>query len=99
LEQGIRERPIILDKPAGKRGKMTKTDAYNLLGRLQKHEASASLFAKNTLMPCANNRGDRDLIMNKVKQTVSGCFRSEINAYVFCNITRYLQTMAYKGRP
>jgi len=97
LEQGIREMPVILDKPAGKRGKMAKSDAHNLLERLQKHEASVLLFAKNALVPFTNNRGERDLRMSKVKQKVSGCFRSEIYAHAYCRITSYLQTMAYKG--
>ena len=97
LAQGVLEVPIILDKPAGKRGKMAKSDAHNLLERLQKHQASVLLFAKDPLVPFTNNRGERDLRMSKVKQKVSGCFRSEIYAHAFCRITSYLQTMAYKG--
>jgi len=97
LAQGIREMPNILDKPAGKRGKMAKSDAHNLLERFQKHEASVLRFAKNALVPFTNNRGERDLRMSKVKQKVSGCFRSEIYAHAYCRITSYLQTMAYKG--
>ena len=89
--------PAILDKPAGKRGKMDKSDAHNLLERLQKHEASVLLFAMNALVPFTNNRGERDLRMSKVKQKVSGCFRSEIYSHAYCCITSYLQTMAYKG--
>ena len=97
LEQGALEMPAIPDKPAGKRGKIAKSDAHNLLERLQKHEASVLLFAKDPLVPFTNNRGERDLRMSKVKQKVSGCFRSEIYAHAFCRITSYLQTMAYKG--
>jgi transposase len=92
LTQGVREIPSIPDKPEGKRGKISK-----LLERLQKHETSVLLFAKDPLVPFTNNRGERDLRMSKVKQKVSGCFRSEIYAHTFCRITSYLQTMAYKG--
>ena len=97
LAQGTREMPAIPDKPEGKRGKIAKSDAHNLLERLQKHETSVLLFAKDPLVPFTNNRGERDLRMSKVKQKVSGCFRSEIYAHAFCRITSYLQTMAYKG--
>ena len=97
LAQGALEMPAIPDKPEGKRGKIAKSDAHNLLERLQKHEASVLLFSKDPLVPFTNNRGERDLRMSKVKQKVSGCFRSEIYAHAFCRITSYLQTMAYKG--
>jgi hypothetical protein len=97
LQQGERQMPAIPSKPYGKRGKIAKSDAHNLLERLQKHEQSVLLFAKDPQVPFTNNRGERDLRMSKVKQKVSGCFRSEVYAQAYCRITSYLQTMAYKG--
>ena len=97
LELGVLEMPAIPDKPAGKRGKIAKSDAHNLLERLQKYEDSVLLFAKDPLVPFTNNRGERDLRISKVKQKVSGCFRSVEYAHAYCRITSYLQTMAYKG--
>jgi hypothetical protein len=97
LEQGALEMPAIPDKPVGKRGRIAKSDAHNLLERLQKYEAPVLLFAKDPLVPFTNNRGERDLRMSKVKQKVSGCFRSVEYAHAYCRITSYLQTMAYKG--
>jgi len=35
--------------------------------------------------------------MSKVKQKVSGCFRTEELAKAYCRISGYLQTMSYKG--
>jgi len=35
--------------------------------------------------------------MSKVKQKVSGCFRTEHNAKAYCRISSYLQTMGNKG--
>jgi transposase len=89
--------PAIPNKPEGKRGKIAKSDAHNLLERLQKYEGAVLLFTKNSLVPFTNNRGERDLRMSKVKQKVSGCFRSKSFAKAYCRITSYLQTMAYKG--
>jgi len=37
--------------------------------------------------------------MAKVKQKVSGCFRTERYAKAYCRISSYLQTMANKGNP
>ena len=35
--------------------------------------------------------------MSKVKQKVSGCFRTAKFAEAYCRISSYLQTMAYQG--
>ena len=42
-------------------------------------------------------RAERDLRMSKVKQKVSGCFRTRQYAEAYCRISSYLQTMAYRG--
>ncbi|GJL76838.1 IS66 family transposase [Nitrosomonas sp.] len=97
LARGEKEMPVILPKAAGKRGKMAKSDAHNLLDRLRKYEAAVLLFAKNPHVAFTNNRSERDLRMAKVKQKVSGCFRSELYAQAYCRISSYLQTMANKG--
>jgi len=44
-----------------------------------------------------NNRAERDLHMAKVKQKVSGCFRTRQFAAAYCGISSYLQTMANQG--
>ena len=97
LTRGEKELPPIPPKPSGKRGKLAKSDAHNLLERLQKHEASVLLFAKEPHVAFTNNRAERDLRMAKVKQKVSGCFRAERYAHAYCRISSYLQTMANKG--
>lgn len=97
LTRGAKELPVIPPKPSGKRGKLAKSDAHNLLERLQTHEASVVLFAKDPHVSFTNNRAERDLRMSKVKQKVSGCFRSEVYARAYCRISSYLQTMANKG--
>jgi transposase len=64
---------------------------------MQAHEASVLLFAKDPHVSFTNNRAERDLRMAKVKQKVSGCFRTETYALAYCRISNYLQTMANKG--
>jgi transposase len=97
LTRGAKELPVIPPKPNGKRGKLAKSDAHNLLERLQTYEASVLLFAKDPHVSFTNNRAERDLRMSKVKQKVSGCFRTETYALAYCRISSYLQTMASKG--
>ena len=97
LTRGEKELPPIPPKPSGKRGKLAKSDAHNLWERLKAHEASVLLFAKDPHVSFTNNRAEQDLRMAKVKQKVSGCFRSEIYAQAYCRISSYLQTMANKG--
>jgi hypothetical protein len=97
LTNSAKELPVIPPKPSGKRGKLAKSVAHNLLERMQTHEVSVLLFAKDPYVSFTNNRAEQDLRMSKVKQKVSGCFRTEIYAQAYCRISSYLQTMANKG--
>ena len=97
ITRGEKELPEIPPKPNGRRGAMAKSDAHNLWERLKKHESCVLLFAKISDVSFTNNRAERDLRMAKVKQKVSGCFRTEIYAKAYCRISSYLQTMATKG--
>ncbi len=97
LTRGGKELPEIPQKPKGKRGKMAKSDAHNLWERLRKYETAVLLFAKYPYVPFTNNRAERDLRMAKVKQKISGCFRTKQYAEAYCRISSYLQSMAYRG--
>jgi len=97
LSEGEIELPEIPPKPSGKRGKLAKSDAHNLLERFQNHETAVLLFANHSHVSFTNNRAERDLRMAKVKQKVSGGFRKELYAKAYCRISSYLQTMANKG--
>jgi transposase len=97
ITQGDKELPVIPEKPSGQRGKMAKSDAHNLWERLKTYEEAVLLFAKDGHVSFTNNRAERDLRMSKVKQKVSGCFRTVEYAEAYCRISSYLQTMANKG--
>ena len=97
LTQGEKELPPIPSRQNGKRGRIAKSDAHNLWERLKQYEAAVLLFAKRSPVSFTNNRAERDLRMSKVKQKVSGCFRTSQYAEAYCRISSYLQTMANQG--
>ena len=97
ITRGEKEMPEIPLRVDGKRGRIAKSDAHNLLERLKTHEEAVLMFAKVSYVPFTNNRAERDLRMGKVKQKVSGCFRSESLAKAYCRISSYLTTMANRG--
>ena len=97
ITRGGKELPPIPPRLNGKRGKIAKSDAHNLWERMKKHEQAILLFAKEAYVSFTNNRAERDLRMSKVKQKVSGCFRTQQHARAYCRISSYLQTMANRG--
>lgn len=97
ITRGEKELPAIPAKPSGQRGKMAKSAAHNLWERLKTYEAAVLLFAKDGDVSFTNNRAERDLRMSKVKQKVSGCFRSAEYAQAYCRISSYLQSMANRS--
>ncbi|MFN2120090.1 MAG: IS66 family transposase [Anaerolineales bacterium] len=97
LTRGGKELPPIPPRQNGKRGRIAKSDAHNLWERLKQNEEAVLLFARLSHVSFTNNRAERDLRMSKVKQKVSGCFRTSRYAEAYCRISSYLQTMANQG--
>lgn len=60
----------------GKRGRVRRTKARNLLERLRKYEGDVLRFMDNKNVPFTNNLAENDIRMTKVQQKISGCFRS-----------------------
>jgi transposase len=97
LTRGEKQLPPIPPRANGTRGPIAKSDAHNLWERMKRYEDAILLFAKLPEVPFTNNRAERDLRMSKVKQKVSGCFRTPVYAEAYCRISSYLQTMAHRG--
>ncbi|GHV24553.1 hypothetical protein FACS189465_1880 [Clostridia bacterium] len=73
-----------------------KADEGRLLRRLKKYKNHHLLFAYNFDVPFDNNMSERDLRVAKVKQKVSGCFRSLLGAKRFANLLTIIKTAIRK---
>lgn len=97
ISQGQRANPIPM-RPLSRR-RLKRPPVNNLLNRLAEQEAAVLLFMHDFRVPFDNNQSERDLRMMKVKQKVSGCFRSPEGAADFCRIRSYISTLRKQGLP
>jgi transposase len=80
-----------------RRGRVKQTPAFNLIRRMREHATEVLRFVTDLQVPFTNNLGERAIRMPKVKQKVSGCFRTLKGAQNFCTIRSYLDTMHKQG--
>lgn len=98
INQGLRyHRGLAPVRSIGSRGRKKQRQGKNLLDRLRGRRDETLLFMHNFAIPFTNNLGERDIRMSKVKEKISGCFRSTTGADIFCRIRSYLSTTRKQG--
>lgn len=79
------------------RGRLRRRTGHNLLIRLRDHKEDTLRFLSESTVPFTNNQAERDLRMMKVRQKISGGFRSNTGAQTFATLRTVLSTARKQG--
>lgn len=92
-----KQRAVVCRKTC-KRGRPAQAPGKNLLDRLNDKAHMVMGFLYDFSIPFTNNQAERDLRMIKVKQKISGGFRSHNAAAAFSRLRSYIQTLQKQGQ-
>jgi len=82
---------------SGKRGRTRQSKAANRIWRMRTYADDVWRFATDHDVPFTNNLAEQAVRMPKLKQKISGGFRTQNGADTFCTIRSYLATLHKQG--
>jgi transposase len=97
LAIGNEQQPQAPPKPLGKKGRQAKSKSQNLIDRLERCRDSVLAFLRKEEVPFTNNLAEQAIRMTKVKEKVSGGFRSQKGARTFARIRGAFSTFKKRG--
>jgi transposase len=80
-----------------KRGRKPRWTGHNLVARLMERKEDVLRFVVDPTVPFANNQAERDNRMMKLRQKISGGFRSDQGAEIFVTILSFISTAKKQG--
>ena len=78
-------------------GAKARKEEKALLNRLEKYKENHLLFAWNFEVEFTNNMSERDLRKCKLRQKMSGGFRTDAGKMIYCRIMSVIETAKRKG--
>lgn len=96
VAQGLSANPLP-ERDPGKRGRPKKGKIRCLLERFQDCKADILRFATDWRVPYTNNAAEQAIRFARVKEKVSGCFRTENGAEQFATVLSFISTAARHG--
>lgn len=96
LADGFEANPVPV-RQKWKRGRPGKGKILSFLERLRDYKADILRFAADWSVPFTNNEAERTIRFSKVKQKVSGCFRTIEGAEEYASIMSYISTARKQG--
>ena len=96
VARGLVANPLPKRK-TGQRGKLKKGKIRCLLERFQDCKEDILRFATDWRVPYTNNAAEQAIRFARVKEKVSGCFRTEIGADHFARVLSFVSTAVRHG--